>query len=102
MNNDESEVLMSTTYSPSTTLPSSVDLDEMKASFQQHGYAVARGLFSDAEVEEIKINFARIAENGPITGHFEQVSKVPVCLAERCENRVLQSMLHDSTLGIQA
>ena len=75
MNNDESEVPMSTTYSPSATLPASVDLDEMKASFEQHGYAVARGLFSDAEVEEIKINFARIAENGPITGHFEQVSK---------------------------
>jgi phytanoyl-CoA hydroxylase len=64
---------MSTTYSP--TLPSTVDLDEMKASFKQHGYAVARGLFSDAEVEEIKSSFARIAENGPIPGHFDQVSK---------------------------
>ena len=66
---------MSTTYSPSASLPASVDLDEMKASFKQHGYAVARGLFSDAEVEEIKSTFARIAENGPIPGHFDQVSK---------------------------
>jgi ectoine hydroxylase-related dioxygenase (phytanoyl-CoA dioxygenase family) len=64
---------MSTTYSP--TLPSTVDLEEMKASFQQHGYAVARGLFSAAEVEEIKATFARIAENGPIPGHFDQMSK---------------------------
>jgi len=66
---------MSVTYSPSATLPSSVDLDEMKASFQQHGYAVARGLFSDREVDEIKSSFARIADNGPIPGHFDQVSK---------------------------
>jgi ectoine hydroxylase-related dioxygenase (phytanoyl-CoA dioxygenase family) len=47
----------------------------MKASFKQHGYAVARGLFSQAEVEEIKINFARIAENGPIPGFFDKVSR---------------------------
>jgi ectoine hydroxylase-related dioxygenase (phytanoyl-CoA dioxygenase family) len=47
----------------------------MKASFKQHGYAVARGLFSQTEVEEIKINFARIAENGPIPRHFDQVPK---------------------------
>jgi ectoine hydroxylase-related dioxygenase (phytanoyl-CoA dioxygenase family) len=47
----------------------------MKASFAQHGYAVARGLFSEAEVEEIKSTFARIAENGPVRGHFEPVSK---------------------------
>ena len=66
---------MSATYSPSPTLPTSVDLDEMKASFEQHGYAVARGLFSQAEVEEIKINFARIAENGPIPGYFDKVSR---------------------------
>lgn len=66
---------MSTSYSPTHTLPSSVDLNEMKASFAQHGYAVARGLFSEAEVEEIKSTFARIAENGPVPGHFEPVSK---------------------------
>jgi phytanoyl-CoA hydroxylase len=66
---------MSTAYSSSPKLPSSVDLDEMKASFKQHGYAVARGLFSQAEVEEIKINFARIAENGPIPGFFDKVSR---------------------------
>ncbi|MFM8715569.1 MAG: phytanoyl-CoA dioxygenase family protein, partial [Spartobacteria bacterium] len=64
---------MSTTTSPS--LPASVDLDEMKASFAQHGYAVARGLFSEAEVEEIKSTFASIAENGPVPGHFEPASK---------------------------
>ena len=66
---------MSITSSPSPALPESVDLDEMKASFQQHGYAIARGLFSAAEVEEIKANFSRIAENGPIPGYFEPVSK---------------------------
>ena len=66
---------MSTTQTTTSTLPESVDLDEMKASFQQHGYAVARGLFSESEVEEIKSTFARIAENGPVPGHFEPVSK---------------------------
>ena len=59
----------------SPSLPKTVDLEEMKASFQQHGYAVARGLFPEAEVEEIKANFARIAEKGPIPGYFEPVSK---------------------------
>ncbi len=66
---------MSITSSPSPALPESVVLDEMKASFQQHGYAIARGLFSEAEVEEIKTNFTRIAENGAIPGYFEPVSK---------------------------
>jgi hypothetical protein len=60
---------------PPVELPKSVDLDEMKASFQRHGYAVSRGLFSLAEVEEIKSAFTRIAQNGPIPGHFDQVSK---------------------------
>ena len=66
---------MNITSSTSPSLPKTVDLEEMKASFQQHGYAVARGLFSQAEVEEIKANFARIAEKGPIPGYFEPVSK---------------------------
>lgn len=66
---------MSITNSPVSELPKSVDLDEMKASFQKHGYAVARGLFSEAEVEEIKSTFTRIAENGPIPSHFDPVSK---------------------------
>lgn len=66
---------MSSTKSPVSELPKSVDLAEMKTSFQQHGYAVARGLFSDAEVEEIKATFTRIAENGPIPGHFDQASR---------------------------
>ena len=66
---------MSNTYSTAYELPSSVDLDEMKSSFKQHGYAVARGLFSQSEVEEIKSTFDRIADNGPIPGHFDKVSK---------------------------
>lgn len=66
---------MSTTQTNPSRLPETVDLDEMKASFKQHGYAVARGLFSEAEVEEIKSNFDRIAANGPVPGHFEPVSK---------------------------
>jgi ectoine hydroxylase-related dioxygenase (phytanoyl-CoA dioxygenase family) len=57
------------------TLPSSVDITEMKASFKQHGYAVARGLFSEIEVEKIKNAFTKIAENGPVAGHFEPLSK---------------------------
>jgi ectoine hydroxylase-related dioxygenase (phytanoyl-CoA dioxygenase family) len=57
------------------TLPESVNLEEMKASFKQHGYAVARGLFSEAEVEEIKNTFDRIAKNGTIEDYFYPVSK---------------------------
>jgi len=57
------------------TLPESVDLEEMKASFKQHGYAVARGLFTEVEVEEIKSTFTNIAENGRVPGHFEPISK---------------------------
>jgi len=66
---------MGTTQTTASTLPKSVDLAEMNASFRQHGYAVARGLFSESEVEEIKSTFTRIAENGPVPGHFEPVSK---------------------------
>jgi hypothetical protein len=50
-----------TARQPSPSLPTTVDLEEMKASFKQHGYSVARGLFSAAEVEDIKTNFDRIA-----------------------------------------
>ena len=57
------------------TLPESVNLEEMKASFKQHGYAVARGLFSEAEVEEIKNTFDRIAKSGTIEDYFYPVSK---------------------------
>ncbi|MEX1119459.1 MAG: phytanoyl-CoA dioxygenase family protein [Terrimicrobiaceae bacterium] len=56
---------------PSESLPHTVDLDEMKASFQQHGYAVARGLFAGEEVAEIKAAFETLAEAGPIPGHFD-------------------------------
>lgn len=60
----------------STTLelPSTVDLNGMKASFVRHGFAVARGLFAAEEVAEIRQSFDRIAENGPIPGHFDPVS----------------------------
>ncbi len=54
-------------------LPPTVDLVEMKRSFDQHGYAVARGLFSAFEVEEIKVAFDRIGKGGPIPGHFDPV-----------------------------
>lgn len=57
------------------TLPESVNLEEMKASFKKHGYAVARGLFSETEVEEIKTKFAEIAANGPISDHFYPLTK---------------------------
>jgi ectoine hydroxylase-related dioxygenase (phytanoyl-CoA dioxygenase family) len=56
-------------------LPATVDLDAMKISFQRHGYALARGLFADKEVDEIKQAFNRIAAGGPIAGYFEPVSK---------------------------
>lgn len=62
---------------PRTTphpLPPSVDPAEMKASFQRHGYAVARGLFSPEEVAEIKDTFDDIARHGPIPGYFEPAS----------------------------
>ncbi len=54
-------------------LPSTVDLDEMKRLFSQHGYAVARGLFSTIEVEAIKMAFDKIAKGGAIPGQFEKV-----------------------------
>ena len=60
-----------TTSTNPTALPASVNLNEMKASFQQHGYAIARGLFSPQEVDEIKSAFSKIAEGGVIPGHFE-------------------------------
>lgn len=56
---------------PARNLPGSVDLPEMLASFEQHGYAVARGLFSSEEVAELRSAFAGVAESGPIPGHFE-------------------------------
>jgi phytanoyl-CoA hydroxylase len=52
-------------------LPPSVDVQEMHTSFQRHGYAVARGLFSGEEVEEIKQAFELLAGGGPIPSHFE-------------------------------
>jgi ectoine hydroxylase-related dioxygenase (phytanoyl-CoA dioxygenase family) len=55
-------------------LPESVNLDEMRESFKQHGYAVARGLFSKTEVEEIKNTFDQIAKNGTIEDYFYPVS----------------------------
>ncbi|MFZ4599856.1 MAG: phytanoyl-CoA dioxygenase family protein [Terrimicrobiaceae bacterium] len=53
------------------TLPPSVDLQEMTKSFQQNGYALAEGLFTEKEVSEIRSTFERIAQDGPIPGHFE-------------------------------
>ena len=58
---------------PSIDLPATVNLEEMVTSFKQHGYAVARGLFSEAEVQEIKETFDNIAQGGVIPKHFEPV-----------------------------
>ena len=58
-------------YPETPNLPETVDMDAMFASFRQHGYAVARGLLSESEVEEIKSTFDRIADGGPVPGHFE-------------------------------
>jgi len=44
------------------TLPR-IDLDELKANYERDGYAVARGLFSLEEVEEIKVTFEQIHQN---------------------------------------
>ena len=57
-----------------TSLPETVDLKEMKLSFAQHGYAVARGLFSSEEVAELQQAFENVAAGGPIPGHFEPVA----------------------------
>jgi ectoine hydroxylase-related dioxygenase (phytanoyl-CoA dioxygenase family) len=45
-----------------TTLPG-IDLQELKATFDRDGFAVARGLFSTEEVEEIKENFEQMHRN---------------------------------------
>lgn len=42
-----------------TTLPD-IDLKELKENYDRDGYAVARGLFSQEEVEEIKATFEKI------------------------------------------
>jgi ectoine hydroxylase-related dioxygenase (phytanoyl-CoA dioxygenase family) len=42
-----------------TTLPN-VDLEQLKADFERDGYALARGVFSPEEVEEVKANFDRL------------------------------------------
>jgi ectoine hydroxylase-related dioxygenase (phytanoyl-CoA dioxygenase family) len=42
-----------------TTLPN-IDYDALKADFERDGYAVARGLFSPEEVEEIKNHFEEL------------------------------------------
>ncbi len=56
---------------PNLGLPASVNVGEMKRSFAQHGYAIARGVVSDAEVAEIRSTFDRIAANGAIPSHFK-------------------------------
>jgi hypothetical protein len=56
------------------TLPSGINLEEMKLSFGRHGYAIARELLSAQEVDEIRQSFDRIAAGGAIPGHFEPVS----------------------------
>jgi len=66
---------MNSTFSSTCNLPSTVDLEEMKTSFGRHGYAVARSLFSQTEVDEIRSTFDAIAANGSIPGHFDPVSK---------------------------
>lgn len=62
---------MNTPTIASYVLPSSVDLEVMKKSFDMHGYAVARGLFCLDEVAEIRESFDRLAQSGPVPGFFE-------------------------------
>src|SRR5471030_1317352 len=40
-----------------------IDLDELKATYERDGFAVARGLFSLEEVAEIKETFEQIHQN---------------------------------------
>jgi len=54
-------------------LPSTVDLAAMSDCFRRNGFALARGLFTAMEVDEIKQAFDRIALNGPIEGYFDPV-----------------------------
>ncbi|MEO3754039.1 phytanoyl-CoA dioxygenase family protein [Streptomyces sp. B6B3] len=45
--------------------------DEDYRRFQDEGFTVVRGLFSPAEIDEIRAEFAALREAGPIPGHFE-------------------------------
>lgn len=54
----------------STTLDT--DLDTLKADFEREGYAVARGLFSSGEVDEIRERFEEIHRQGG-TGHDDGI-----------------------------
>ena len=49
-------------------------LESLKEEFFRTGYAVARGLFSPAEVKELKDIFDVIADGGPLPG-FDPVSE---------------------------
>jgi ectoine hydroxylase-related dioxygenase (phytanoyl-CoA dioxygenase family) len=42
---------------------SDIDLQKLKADYERDGFAVARGLFSESEVEEIKATFEEIRQN---------------------------------------
>lgn len=50
-------------------------IESVNQSFQNQGYAIVRKLFNDAEVEEIRNEFAKIHANGPIPKLFEPVPK---------------------------
>jgi len=50
-----------------TTLPD-IDLQELKEAFDRVGFAVARGLFSRGEVEEIRVTFDSINQAGTSVG----------------------------------
>jgi ectoine hydroxylase-related dioxygenase (phytanoyl-CoA dioxygenase family) len=45
----------------------------MAESFHRHGFALARGLFSEAEVTELRDAFDALAAGGAVPGHFEPV-----------------------------
>lgn len=51
-----------------------VDMDALKAQFQECGYAIARGLYSKEEVKELRANFDKMHERGPVAGYFEPLS----------------------------
>ncbi|RKN03978.1 phytanoyl-CoA dioxygenase family protein [Streptomyces radicis] len=46
-------------------------IDDSVRQFQDEGFLVARGLFSPAEIEELRGEFMAMHAAGPIPGHFE-------------------------------
>ncbi|HEX4139351.1 MAG TPA: phytanoyl-CoA dioxygenase family protein [Candidatus Methylacidiphilales bacterium] len=54
-----------------TTTLAGIDLQELKETYDREGYAVARGLFTPAEVEEIKAEFEMLNRTQKDKSHFD-------------------------------